>query len=430
TPTITSNVQSGLVTEDADNAPGENADVHQQSGAITFTDVDLSDAETSSITKTVVTSQLAHGYHLTTAQQNALVNAFSIGAATHSTSDGSGSIGWQYTIDDGKLDFLGKNDVVTLTYTVQTSDGHGGTASQDVTVTVHGTEDTPVIAAQTQAATITEDGGTVGQGGESGPEAASGTINFTDVDLSDAETSSFTVKQVDAQLAHGDTLTTDQQNALVNAFSIGAATHSTSDGSGSIGWQYNVDDSALDFLGKNDVVTLTYTVQVDDGNGGKASQDVTITVQGTEDVPVIAAQTQAATITEDGGTVGQGGESGPEAASGTINFTDVDLSDAEASSFTVKQVDAQLAHGDTLTTDQQNALVNAFSIDDATHSTSDGSGSIGWQYNVDDSALDFLGKNDVVTLTYTVQVDDGNGGKASQDVTITVQGTEDAPAIS
>src|SRR5581483_8950856 len=238
--------------------------------------------------------------------------------------------------------------------------GNGGTASQDVTITVQGTEDVPVIAAQTQAATITEDGGTVGQGGESGPEAASGTINFTDVDLSDAEASSFTVKQVDAQLAHGDTLTTDQQNALVNAFSIDDATHSTSDGSGTIGWHYNIDDSALDFLGANDQVTLTYTVQVDDGNGGTASQDVTITVQGTEDTPTITPATQSGAVTEDAdGALLENNETHQQ--SGTINFTDVDLSDAETSSFTVKQVDAQLAQGDTLTTDQQNALVNAFS---------------------------------------------------------------------
>src|SRR5579885_2978170 len=249
TPTITPATQSGAVTEDADGALLENNETHQQSGTINFTDVDLSDVESSSITKTVVTSQLANGYHLTTDQQNALVNAFSIDDATHSTSDGSGTIGWHYNIEDSALDFLGANDVVTLTYTVQTSDGNGGTASQDVTITVHGTEDKPVITSGTQAATITEDGGTVGSGGESGPEGASGTITFTDVDLSDVETSSVTNKQLSASLANGYALTAAQHDALLNAFSIDAATHSTADGSGTIGWHYNIDDSALDFLG-------------------------------------------------------------------------------------------------------------------------------------------------------------------------------------
>ncbi len=82
-----------------------------------------------------------------------------------------------------------------LTYTVQTDDGNGGTAHQDVTITVHGTDDMPVITSRTQATTMTEDTGTVGSGGDSGPQPASGTITFTDVDLSDIETSSITNKR-------------------------------------------------------------------------------------------------------------------------------------------------------------------------------------------------------------------------------------------
>ena len=38
-------------------------------------------------------------------------------------------------------------------------------------------------------------------------------------------------------------LTAAEQTALVNAFTIDAATHSTTDGSGTIGWHYNIADS-------------------------------------------------------------------------------------------------------------------------------------------------------------------------------------------
>ena len=38
------------MTEIADNAVGENVTVHHQTGTVTFTDVDLSDVETSSVT--------------------------------------------------------------------------------------------------------------------------------------------------------------------------------------------------------------------------------------------------------------------------------------------------------------------------------------------------------------------------------------------
>ena len=431
TPVITSSAQAATITEDGGTVGhGGESGPESASGTITFTDVDLSDIETSSITKTTVSAVLANGYTLTTARAGRTGQRVHDRAATHSSVDGTGTIGWHYNIDNSALDFLGKNDVVTLTYTVQVDDGNGGTTTQDVVITVQGTEDTPVITSSAQAATITEDGGTVGHGGESGPESASGTITFTDVDLSDIETSSITKTTVSAVLANGYTLTTARAGRIGQRVHDRAATHSSVDGTGTIGWNYNIDNSALDFLGKNDVVTLTYTVQVDDGNGGTTTQDVVITVQGTEDTPVITSSAQAATITEDGGTVGHGGESGPESASGTITFTDVDLSDIETSSITKTTVSAVLANGYTLTTARAGRAGQRLHDRAATHSSVDGTGTIGWHYNIDDSALDFLGKNDVVTLTYTVQVDDGNGGTTTQDVVITVQGTEDTPVIT
>ena len=427
-PVITSGLQSGSVTEDVDGSANENIETHHQSGTVTFTDVDLSDIETSSIANTQVSATLANGYILTAAQHDALVNAFTIDAATHSTTDGTGTIGWHYNIADSALDFLGAHDQVTLTYTVQTSDGNGGIASQDVTITVHGTEDTPVISSGAQSALVTEDvDGSANENIETHHQ--SGTVTFTDVDLSDIETSSIANTQVSATLANGYILTAAQHDALVNAFTIDAATHSTTDGTGTIGWHYNIADSALDFLGAHDQVTLTYTVQTSDGNGGIASQDVTITVHGTEDTPVISSGAQSALVTEDvDGSANENIETHHQ--SGTVTFTDVDLSDIETSSIANTQVSATLANGYILTAAQHDALVNAFTIDAATHSTTDGTGTIGWHYNIADSALDFLGAHDQVTLTYTVQTSDGNGGIASQDVTITVHGTEDTPVIS
>ena len=40
------------------------------------------------------------------------------------------------------------------------------------------------------------------------------------------------------------------------------------DGSGSVGWTYSVTNAEIDFLGDDDVVELTFTVQIDDGQGG------------------------------------------------------------------------------------------------------------------------------------------------------------------
>ena len=153
---------------------------------------------------------------------------------------------------------------------MQVADNNGGIATQNVTITVHGSNDAPVITSGAQSGVGDRDGGRRRPGENTATHSLSGAVTFTDVDLSDIETSSITKTQVGATLANGYALTAAQQTALVNAFTIDAATHSTTNGSGTIGWHYNIDDSALDFLGANDEVTLTYTVQVGDGNGGIA----------------------------------------------------------------------------------------------------------------------------------------------------------------
>ncbi len=434
-PVITSGAQSGSVKEIADNAAGENTTIHHQSGTVTFADVDLSDIETGSVTNRQVTSvTLANGYTLTAAQQNALLNAFTIDAATHSQTDGTGTVGWHYDISDGALDFLGDDDQLTLTFTVQVDDGHGGLASQNVTITVNGgisgTEDVPEITSGLQSGSVKEVADNAA-GENTTIHHQSGTVTFADVDLSDIETGSVTARQVTtATLANGYALTVAQQNALLNAFTIDAATHSQADGTGTVGWHYDISDGALDFLGTNDQLTLTFTVQVDDGHGGLASQNVVITVHGTEDLPEITSDAQSGLVTEIADHA-SGENTTVHHQSGTVTFTDVDLSDSEAGSVTARQVTtATLANGYALTVAQQNALLSAFSIDTATHSSVDGNGTVGWHYDISDGALDFLGTNDQLTLTFTVQVDDGHGGLASQNVVITVHGTEDVPVVT
>ena len=198
-PVITSEAQSGSVKEVSDGAPGENITVHHQSDTITFTDVDLSDIETSAVTSRQVTSTtLANGFTLTAAQQNALLSAFSVEAATHSQANGTGTVVWHYDISDSALDFLGDDDQVTLTFTVQVSDGHGGSATQNVVLTVNGgvsgTEDAPVITSDPQSGLVTEIADNAA-GENVTVHHQSDTITFTDVDLSDIETSSVTSRK-------------------------------------------------------------------------------------------------------------------------------------------------------------------------------------------------------------------------------------------
>ena len=266
---------------------GDTATLDIASGTITFTGVDLSGASIAG--NSLLSAAWSGGSELPDGLAGKLASSL--------TSSVADSVGFVFSASDKTFDFLAEGETLTVVYGVTVTDSHGVNSTRPVTMIITGTEDVPTITSLTQAATITEIAD-LGPGENTAAHTASGAVTFNDVDLSDIETSSISGSQVTATLANGYALTAAQQAALVNAFSIGSASHNTVSGDGSIAWQYSISDGALDFLGANDIVKLAYTVQVDDGNGGAASQVVTITVHGTEDVPTITSLTQAATITE------------------------------------------------------------------------------------------------------------------------------------
>src|SRR5262249_33707439 len=94
-------------------------------------------------------------------------------------------------------------------------------------------------------------------------------------------------------------------------------------------WIYSLPDNTFDFLGKDETLTFTYHITLASNfqNGPEfASLDVTITVTGTNDQPVITTSTQsisyAAGISTPGGML-----TSNDPTTGTFAFTDVDLTD-------------------------------------------------------------------------------------------------------
>ena len=362
------------------------------SGSITFTDLDLTDTPTATEATKSVTTALT----LTAAQQTAIEDAFTISPDAGNTNNGT--INWDYTITEGELDFLAAGETVTVVYTITVDDGNGGTDTQDVTVTITGANDAPVIAVVDVAGAITE-GATLSD---------SGSITFTDLDLTDTPTATEATKSVTTAL----TLTAAQQTAIEDAFTISPDAGNTNNGT--INWDYTITEGELDFLAAGETVTVVYTITVDDGNGGTDTQDVTVTITGANDAPVIAVVDVAGAITE-GTTLSD---------SGSITFTDLDLTDTPTATEVTKSVTTAL----TLTIAQQNAIEDAFTISPDARNANDGT--INWDYTITEGELDFLAAGETVTVVYTITVDDGNGGTDTQDVTVTITGANDAPVIA
>jgi VCBS repeat-containing protein len=125
------------------------------------------------------------------------------------------------------------------------------------------------------------------------------------------------------------------RNNYVGTFSLDPITQDSTNGqTGSVVWHFSVSDQVEDSLAAGQTLTQTYTVKVADNNGGFATQDVTITITGTNEAPVITSGAAAVAVSEEGlsngvpDTLPAGLDTtNSTTASGTITASDVDTGD-------------------------------------------------------------------------------------------------------
>ncbi|ORE85670.1 VCBS domain-containing protein, partial [Aurantimonas sp. 22II-16-19i] len=433
-----------LVGENVTEALTEDANVDAgalvATDTIAFTDVDLTDDHTVTVGtgsnqvaapvisySAGVDSESASALALTTALQTALTAAI----AGHAGTGEGGDITTSFAVDNALTQFLAVGETVTAVYSVALADEAGISAgTRTVSVTITGTNDTPVIATGPVTAGVAEDVATVTDDPTTGAveEGAyltqTGTLAFSDVDLTDTHM---------ASASFTSSTTTSDAVAPGTQFGRLVATVATATANGTGGevtWTYAVENAAVQLLAEGETVTETYTVTVDDGNGGTTTQTVAVTITGTNDDPKIAAGPVTADVTEDGTTVADDpttvdDENGAYLTqSGTLAFSDVDLTDTHAASasFTASTTTSDAVADGT----QFGTLVATVST-----ATANGTGGeVTWTYAVDNAAVQLLAEGETVTETYTVTVDDGNGGTATQTVAVTITGSNDAPTVT
>ncbi|EJL08639.1 VCBS domain-containing protein [Pseudomonas chlororaphis] len=367
--TMSLGAQAGTVTEDAATTPSP-ADSHSATGTIAFSDVDLSDTHTASFVA---------------AQGNATaLGNFVLASVAEAADTANGTVNWTYTLDNAAAQSLAQGQTASETYVVTISDGHGSSTTQNVTITITGTNDQVQITSGMQTGDAKED---------SGDYAASGSITFTDADLIDT---------------HNVTVTPGASGYL-GSFTTDPLNDSIGTGSGSLGWHFAVDNAALQFLGEGQTVTQTYDVAIGDGS----VQTVTITITGTNDRPTL-------TIADTTGAMSEGNAAATLSDSGALSFADLDNIDSVTVSHTANGNIAW--SGGTLNAGVASALVTGFSVDQNS-----------WDYSSNQN-LDFLGAGETITFSYTVVATDdsdaANAASATQIVSITITGSNDAPVLS
>ncbi len=248
-------------------------------------------------------------------------------------------------------------DVGSLSVKVIASDGIG-TVSDNFTLTVKNIDDAPVIGGNTSAA-LTED---IDPDSDNLLEI-SGLLTIADPDVGE---SSFLAGTVGG--SYGDLIIDTAGN-----------------------WSYSAENTqaAIQRLDDGESIDDILTVTTADGT----AQTITITLNGTEDAPVITAITTG-TVAEDGTLT----------ASGTLAITDTDRSDNPISFPDVASI-----LGD-----------NGFGHFVLTGGT--------WTYTLDngDTSVQALDTDESLTDSHAFTASDGS----TQGVTITIRGSDDAAVIS
>ena len=354
---------SGGVVENEDVVAGQLSD----SGTLSFTDVDTTD------THMVISSYNGDAAWTGGALNAAQINAISSGFSADET-------GWDYTVSNPAVQFLGAGEEITLSFDVSVIDDSGAfndTDTETVTITITGKNDRPVLTVDTSGG-VQEDVDVSG-----GTLSDSGSLSIFDRDTNDTHlvTSSYNEDAVWT----GGTLSAGRIAAISTGFSADET-----------GWTYDVSNAALQFLAAGQTITLSFDVLVTDDSGASNNSDtetVTIVIEGTNDDPTLSGTT--ANAQEDGSPI-------------TVNLAPLgsDVDNGE--------------NGSNLTY----TIVGG---------PAEGSASISGTTLTFDPGSDFQDLAAGATRTVVVQIEanDGSGGTSNvADVEITVSGVNDVAVIS
>lgn len=259
---------------------------------------------------------------------------------------------------NGAFDSLSASDSTTDSFDYTVSDGAGGTATATVTITINGTNDGPVAANATINAF----------GTENAPVAAVDLLQG----VTDPENDSLSVSNL-AQTAGRTGVHSLVGNTII------------------------VDTNAFDDLADGQTETLTFTFDVDDGNGGTLARTVNVEITGTNDAPNAGATLG----------VGAGEDSGTASFDLLANATDPDT--GQTATLAVVGVSLTQVVGPVLASP---AVLNGNNLE------------------IDTTQFQSLAEGEELQLAYIYDIQDTGGLTTDTAIIVTITGTNDQPAVN
>ena len=297
-----------------------------------------------------------------------------------------GSYSFKPSAEAEKL-LAGENANFNLTITVDDgSDAPNSSTKENLHITITGTNEAPVINGGELTLEATEDTAiTVGD-----------KLGVSDDRVNEGNLSYSVAAGEDAASSNAGNMAAGQYGTLfINA-------------DGTYSYQLNNQMQAVQKLGEDsEPLEETFTIFVKDQDGAEVAKTVTVTINGTNDAPVLSLDTPVLTIKE-GSTAGVGG---------TASATDVDKGDTL--SYALKDGTLSEETGEYVCKTDY----GTFSIDPVTGE---------YRFVLDNSldAVKDLRPTDVVDAKVTVVVDDGHGGVTEKELTVHIKGSDSVPEIT
>jgi VCBS repeat-containing protein len=366
-------------------------------GTLTVVDKDLSDTVTLAVTGMAKAGTLIG----LLPSDAALLAMFTATTGAIAADPGAAhNIAWNFASGSEAFDYLDEGETLTLTYTLRATDDSGGYDEQAVTVTITGTNDVPTIGivgpGDSDAAALADG---------ASPLAAQGRLTAVDPDWSDAVTAS--VVSVAGSRPIADLAST---LAMLKVQPSGLIAANPGGGAANLAWSFGASGGAFDWLAAGETQVLTYVVRVTDDSGATADRNVTITITGTNEAPVVLSSVPAATAVVELAD----NAAGENTALLTSPVSVIRFADADASN----------SHNVTVTPSGAGYLGT---LDGLLDNAAD---SFSWTFSVADSALEWLGAGEVLQQYYTVTIGDGQGGTASTVIEVNIVGSNDAAILS
>ena len=297
-----------------------------------------------------------------------------------------GSYSFKPSAEAEKL-LAGENANFNLTITVDDgSDAPNSSTGENLHITITGTNEAPVIKGGKLTLEATEDTAiTVGD-----------KLDVSDDRVNEGNLSYSVAAGEGAASSNAGNMAAGQYGTLfINA-------------DGTYSYQLNNQMQAVQELGEDsEPLKETFTIFVKDQDGAEVAKTVTVTINGTNDAPVLSLDTPVLTIKE-GSTAEVGG---------TASATDVDKGDTL--SYALKD--------GTLSEETGKYVCKT---DYGTFSIAPVTGE--YRFVLDNSldAVKNLRPTDVVDAKVTVVVDDGHGGVTEKELTVHIKGSDSVPEIT